>query len=110
MPWFEENRRSLTCSTKSVVPIDEVIECAFNGLDESAAYDLLDAVRYGSLDEFTRFDVRATFAAGTRAPLSLSIVAVGADEDGAATSLEITMKLSDVNNASLSLPPAPSAR
>jgi hypothetical protein len=110
LPWFEANRSGFICSP-SLLPLgQETRECAFDGLNESALYDLLDEVSYGSFDEFTKLEVRATFSARTNAPLSVSIIAVGADELGVATSLELTIKVSDVNSSSLALPPAPSAR
>jgi hypothetical protein len=108
MPWFEANRSGFACSV-SLLPLGgEVRECAFDGRDETALYDLLDTVSYGSFDEFTRLEVHATFSARSDVPVSISIVAVGADELGGTTSLELAMKVSDIN-ASLGLPPAPSA-
>ena len=109
MPWFEANRSAFVC-TVGLLPLgSEVRECTFDGRDESAVYDLLDAVSYGSFDEFTKLEVRATFSARTNAPLRISISAAGADELGGSTSLEVTMKVSDIT-ASLSVPPAPSAQ
>jgi hypothetical protein len=109
MPWFEANRSAFVCSVALLPLGGEVRECSFDGHDESAHYDLLDAVSYGSFDEVTKLEVRASFSAKSNAPASVSIVAVGSDELGGATSLELTMKVSDIN-ASLGLPPAPSAQ
>jgi len=110
LPWFEANRSGFICSP-SLLPLgQETRDCALDGHDESALYDLLDEVSYGSFDEFTKLEVLATFSARTNAPLSVSIIAVGADELGAATSLELTLKVGDINSSSLALPPAHSAR
>src|SRR6185295_11608843 len=103
LPWFEANRSAFVCSAALLPLGSEVRDCSFDGRDESALYELLDAVSYGSFDEVTKLEVRASFSAKSNAPISVSIVAVGTDELGGATNLELTMKVSDIN-ASLGLP------
>jgi hypothetical protein len=108
LPWFEANRSSFICSVLPMLLGGEVRDCAYDGVNEEALYELMDAVTYSSIDEFSKVDVRATFLPGHNTPLNLSIVAQGADEMGGSTTFELSMKVSDVNNALLALPPAPS--